>query len=172
MQDGARLRPVEHGEISGIHHVVAGLLVQAGRILLCHRSAGRAWYPDVWDFPGGHIEDGEAPSAALVRELREELGICIPELAGPAFAHLRGSDLDCPMWVIREWSGTPHIASFGEHDDLGWWSPDGIGGLRLADERYGSLIERAVGAALGYMSPEAGRMAGVRPVPGPRDDIP
>ena len=51
-------------------------------------------------------------------------------------------------------------------------SPDGIGGLRLADERYGSLIERAVGAAFRYMSPEAGRMDGARPVPGPRDDIP
>ena len=112
--------------------------------LLCHRSASRAWYPDVWNFPGGHIEDGETPSAALVRELHEELGIFISEPAQSAFAHLLGSDVDCLIWVIREWDGTPHIVSLSEHDDLGWWYPDAIGDLPLADETYRSLIERAV----------------------------
>jgi hypothetical protein len=54
-----------------LHHVVAGLLVEAGLVLLCHRSANRRWYPNVWDLPGGHVEKGETPANTLVRELHE-----------------------------------------------------------------------------------------------------
>jgi 8-oxo-dGTP diphosphatase len=57
--------------------IVTALLRDADRILLCHRSPRRRWYPDVWDLPGGHVEPGEMPGAALARELREELGIAI-----------------------------------------------------------------------------------------------
>jgi 8-oxo-dGTP diphosphatase len=131
------------GQDIDVHHVVAGLLVDSGRVLLCHRSASRRWYPDVWDLPGGHIEQNETPAAALVRELREELGVLIPEPTDPAFAHLRQPDVDCRIWVVREWSGTPHLAS-SEHDDMAWWTPGAIGDLPLADESYRPLLERAV----------------------------
>jgi len=132
------------GRIAGVHHVVAGLLVEGDKVLLCHRSADRTWYPDVWDFPGGHVEDGETASAALVRELFEELGIVISEPDEPAFAHLLGSDVDCQLWVVRRWSGTPQIVAQSEHDDVSWWSHDAIGDVLLADEAYRSLIERAL----------------------------
>jgi 8-oxo-dGTP diphosphatase len=127
-----------------VHHVVAGLLVNGDTVLLCHRSADRKWYPDVWDFPGGHIEDGESPSEALVRELREELGIDVPEPVEPEFARLSTPEVDCRIWVIRRWDGDPHIVSFEEHDELGWWSLPALGELRLADATYRSLIERAL----------------------------
>jgi len=125
------------------HHVVAGLLVDAGKVFLCHRSARRRWYPNVWDLPGGHIEPDEPPAVALVRELREELGILIPEPTDSAFAHLREPDFDCCIWVVREWSGTPHLAS-PEHDDLGWWLPSETRHLTLAVESYRPLFKRAV----------------------------
>lgn len=60
-----------------VHHVVCGLLIHDGRVLLGHRSPQKRWYPNVWDFPGGHIEPGEAAHEALRRELREELGITV-----------------------------------------------------------------------------------------------
>jgi 8-oxo-dGTP diphosphatase len=126
-----------------VHHVVAGLLVDAGKVLLCHRSVRRRWYPNVWDLPGGHIQLDEAPAVALVRELLEELGVLIHEPTDPAFAHLRQPDFDCRIWVVREWSGTPHLAS-DEHDDLGWWPPNAIGDLPLAVEGYRQLFGRAV----------------------------
>ncbi|WP_425489376.1 Nudix family hydrolase [Cognatilysobacter bugurensis] len=56
-------------------HVVAGVLRDAsGRVLLTQRTAGRD-LAGLWEFPGGKCEPGEAPDAALARELREELGI-------------------------------------------------------------------------------------------------
>ena len=54
--------------------VVAGILEREGKILICQRRADQA-HPLKWEFPGGKVEAGEAPSAALVRELGEELGI-------------------------------------------------------------------------------------------------
>jgi len=54
--------------------VVAGLLFHSSRILACQRRADGP-FPLKWEFPGGKIEPGEVPARALVRELREELGI-------------------------------------------------------------------------------------------------
>jgi len=135
--------PMGDGQHLDVHHVVAGLLVDAAKVLLCHRSAHRRWYPNIWDLPGGHIEKNELPAAALVRELHEELGIRIPEPTDSAFAHLRRPDFDCHIWIVREWRGTPHLAS-EEHDDLGWWYPNETGHLPLAVEDYRPLLERAV----------------------------
>ena len=56
-------------------HVVAGVIRDArGRILLARRTEGRD-LSGLWEFPGGKVEAGEAPEAALARELGEELGI-------------------------------------------------------------------------------------------------
>jgi 8-oxo-dGTP diphosphatase len=54
--------------------VAVGIITHDGRVLACQRKPNGA-YPLKWEFPGGKIENGEAPEAALVRELREELGI-------------------------------------------------------------------------------------------------
>jgi len=54
--------------------VAAGVLIEEGRVLLTQRKAG-AHLSGLWELPGGKVEVGEDPRAALVRELREELGI-------------------------------------------------------------------------------------------------
>lgn len=54
--------------------VVAGILERDGRILIGRRRADQA-HPLKWEFPGGKLDAGESPEEALVRELREELGI-------------------------------------------------------------------------------------------------
>ena len=59
---------------------MAGVMIKDGRILLCHRSPHRRWYPDVWDLPGGHVEPGETSTEALKRELLEELGVSVHSL--------------------------------------------------------------------------------------------
>ena len=54
--------------------MVAGLIEREGRVLICQRRPTDR-YPLKWEFPGGKVEPGEAPAAALARELEEELSI-------------------------------------------------------------------------------------------------
>ncbi len=54
--------------------MVAGLLEREGRVLVCRRRPGGR-HPLKWEFPGGKVEAGEEPRAALARELREELAV-------------------------------------------------------------------------------------------------
>lgn len=132
------------GAASQSHRIVTGILIRGGRVLLCHRSASKEWYPSVWDFPGGHIDDGESPGAALVRELREELGIAIPEPKGECLARFRFGDADMRVWLITEWTGTPHNAAPEEHDEIAWFAQREAVTLELADESYPAMITDAL----------------------------
>jgi len=124
--------------------VVAGIVVDGGRVLLCHRSAARTWYPDVWDLPGGHRERGEPPARALVRELEEELGIVIEEPSGPEFRHLRTGKFDMRVWIVTRWAGSPTNASPEEHDEVAWMSAQELSGLPLAHHSYPFMIAQAL----------------------------
>ena len=81
-----------------------------GRVLLAQRPAGKAM-AGLWEFPGGKVEPGETPEAALIRELREELGIdtwasCLAPLT---FASHSYDDfhLLMPLFACRKWEGSP-----------------------------------------------------------------
>ncbi len=68
---------VVHAAMSGEKKTVlvsAGIVIEDGRVLLSRRKAG-GHLAGAWEFPGGKVEPGEDPRGALVRELREELGI-------------------------------------------------------------------------------------------------
>lgn len=79
-----------------------------GRVLLAQRPAGKKM-AGLWEFPGGKIEDGESPEQALVRELKEELGIDTSSscLAPITFASHRYDDfhLMMPLYACRVWQG-------------------------------------------------------------------
>src|SRR6266404_3882793 len=91
-----------------------------GRVLLAERPAGKH-LAGLWEFPGGKVESGETPEVALIRELKEELGIDVTAacLAPFTFAsHGYGNfHLLMPLWVCRRWQGTP-VAR--EHQALKW----------------------------------------------------
>ncbi len=89
--------------------VVAAALVDAdGRILLAQRPKGKQ-LEGLWEFPGGKIDAGEGPEDALIRELREELGIIVKPacLAPLTFASHAYDDfhLLMPLYVCRRWEG-------------------------------------------------------------------
>jgi 8-oxo-dGTP diphosphatase len=92
--------------------VVACALVDAdNRVLIAQRPEGKA-LAGLWEFPGGKLDPGERPEAALIRELREELGIEVKEpcLAPLSFASFAYPDfhLLMPVYICRRWEGTPH----------------------------------------------------------------
>jgi 8-oxo-dGTP diphosphatase len=94
------LKPVE---------VVAGALYDAsGRVLIAQRPPGKA-LAGRWEFPGGKLQDGEAPYDALVRELREELGVEV--LAAERLMRYPheypGPVVWLDMWIVTEWRGEP-----------------------------------------------------------------
>jgi 8-oxo-dGTP diphosphatase len=117
-------------------HIVTAFLRDGNRVLLCHRSAQRLRYPDVWDLPGGHVEPGELPGASLVRELREELGIDIAPPMGPPMHEIHADAFDMQIWLIEAWTGTPTNVAPDEHDAIAWFARDDLAGLRLAHDSY------------------------------------
>lgn len=127
-----------------VHRVVAGLLVRESRVLLCHRRSTLRWYPDVWDLPGGHVEASEGATAALVRELQEELAIKVAEPEEECLFHLRGDGFDLSVWQISTWVGVPSNAAPEEHDGIGWFSDCDVRTLPLAHPGYLPLISRSL----------------------------
>ncbi|HYM30926.1 MAG TPA: 8-oxo-dGTP diphosphatase MutT [Candidatus Cybelea sp.] len=90
--------------------VAAVALIDAdGRVLLAQRPEGKSM-AGLWEFPGGKVESGETPEAALIRELKEELGIDVSLacLAPFTFASHAYADfhLLMPLFVCRRWQGT------------------------------------------------------------------
>jgi 8-oxo-dGTP diphosphatase len=124
--------------------IVTGLLRDGNRILLCHRSPQRRWYPDVWDLPGGHVEPGERPGAALVRELREELGIVIAAPLGPPVQEVHAGTVDMQIWLIEAWTGSPANVAPDEHDAIAWFTEDALGDLSLAHDTYLAMFGRVL----------------------------
>lgn len=127
--------------------VVAGILRRDDRILLCHRHPDREWYPNVWDLPGGHVDPGESPAQALVRELGEELGIDLAQELGPPFETLidAAAGIEMTVWVI-DFDGEVTNRAPEEHDELRWFDAGAIARLDLAHPAYVALLQRALDA--------------------------
>lgn len=106
----------------------AALVDHENRVLIAERPVGRSM-AGLWEFPGGKVEPGETPEQALVRELREELGIevCLTCLAPFTFASHAYPEfhLLMPLYLCRNWEGeiTPR-----EGQRIQW-----VRAMRLAD---------------------------------------
>ncbi len=116
-----------------------------GRILLQKRRSGSV-HGGLWEFPGGKIEHGESPESALVREIDEELGLClrVSDLEPVTFA---SSDsvpdggarpLVIFLYMCRTWNGEPRCLG-GE--EIAWCAPELIANLDMPPLDY-PLAER------------------------------
>lgn len=108
--------------------VAAVALIDAdGRVLLAQRPQGKS-LAGLWEFPGGKVDPGETPEAALIRELDEELGIetwnsCLAPLTFASHAY-DDFHLLMPLFACRRWQGTPHPR---EGQQLAWVRPTEMG---------------------------------------------
>ena len=96
------------------------LIDRDGRVLLAQRPEGKSM-AGLWEFPGGKVEVGETPEAALIRELEEELGIntwksCLAPLTFASHAY-EDFHLLMPLFVCRKWEGMPQPR---ENQTLKW----------------------------------------------------
>lgn len=81
-----------------------------GRVLIAQRPTGKSM-AGLWEFPGGKVEPGETPENALIRELKEELGIdtwasCLAPLTFASHSY-EDFHLLMPLFACRKWEGTP-----------------------------------------------------------------
>lgn len=105
----------------------AALVDPDGRVLIAQRPEGKAM-AGLWEFPGGKVEAGETPEAALIRELDEELGIetwesCLAPLSFASHAY-PDFHLLMPLYVCRKWGGGAPRPR--EHAALKWVRPSAL----------------------------------------------
>ncbi|MEU4149874.1 (deoxy)nucleoside triphosphate pyrophosphohydrolase [Streptomyces sp. NPDC026659] len=122
--------------------VVGAALLDEGRLLAARRSAP----PELagrWELPGGKVEPGERPDEALVRELREELGV-----DADAVERLPGQWPLKPPYVLHVWTARLRPGSAGpsplqDHDELRWLTPDRLWEVPWLDQDVPAVRELA-----------------------------
>ena len=126
--------------------VAAALVDLEGRVLLQQRPEGKS-LAGLWEFPGGKIEPGETPEAALIRELEEELAIIVPHacLAPATFASAPLGDrhLLLLLYITRKWTGVPRAL---EATALRWVRPNEMHALPMppADRPLIGLLDALI----------------------------
>ena len=117
--------------------VACALIDRDNRVLLAQRPENKSM-PDYWEFPGGKIEAGETPEQALLRELREELGIetehsCLAPFGFTSHAY-EDFHLLMPLYICRVWQGSVRGC---EGQALRWVAPQSLSSfLTLPADRF------------------------------------
>lgn len=129
------------------HEVVGVLLCERGRVLLGRRSVSKRWYPSCWDVPGGHVEFGESPIEAAIREVQEELGVVVSTSDLAFVTAIVGDDFDLKVYTASRWSGAVINAAPHEHDEIAWLNPQDLEGRSLAHPALRDAVASALTVA-------------------------
>jgi 8-oxo-dGTP diphosphatase len=122
----------------------AALVDERGCVLIAQRPADKS-LGGLWEFPGGKVEPGEGPEAALARELEEELGVQVETEAMTPFAFASHAYPDfhllMPLYIVRDWVGTPRAV---EAQALAWATPAELSNYHMppADLPLVELLQR------------------------------
>ncbi|MGV9320690.1 (deoxy)nucleoside triphosphate pyrophosphohydrolase [Streptomyces sp. NPDC003660] len=126
--------------------VVGAALLDGDRLLAARRSAP----PELagrWELPGGKVEPGERPDAALARELREELGVDAEVVERVPGQWPLESPYVLWVWTARLRPGSPEPEALQDHDELRWLTPDRLWEVPWLDQDVPAV--REIAARLG-----------------------
>ncbi|HMO67848.1 MAG TPA: (deoxy)nucleoside triphosphate pyrophosphohydrolase [Novosphingobium sp.] len=122
-------------------HVVAAALLRGDGLVLMQRRPEGAVHGGLWEFPGGKVEPGESRESALLRELREELGIGARQgnlrHAARASEVLHGTGtatrLVIDLYIVTAWAGEPQCLPGARID---WFAPETVPSLAMPPLDY------------------------------------
>jgi 8-oxo-dGTP diphosphatase len=124
--------------------VVAAAIERDGRYLAARRTKPD-WAAGRWEFPGGKVEPSESEVNALVREIREELGVGIAVVARVPGEWPLHDDLVLHLYVATLMYGEPQ--PLDHHDELRWLAPDEFGDVAWLESDV--VAVRALAHSLG-----------------------
>lgn len=100
-------------------HVVAAIFIREEKVLACRRAPHKSSH-GLWEFPGGKVEEGEEPFAALEREIKEELNFtCYPIQSFDVSDTILGTEVIRLESIVCRFSNIPEITST-DHDLIVW----------------------------------------------------
>jgi 8-oxo-dGTP diphosphatase len=129
-----------------VRNIVNALFIRQQKVLLARRSPLRKAYPDLWSFPGGHVEERESFADALQRELQEEIGVTPIEFKCIRFIFDPNTTADDPatyhMYIVTVWQGGEPQILDDEHSELRWFTPlEAMSLPDLALDEYRDLLQ-------------------------------
>ena len=118
----------------------AGILVKDSKILLGLRHPNRENYPNCWDVIGGHCLEGELYSSAMIRELKEELGIEVRSFDEFMIVD-KSPEFAMKVFLITTWQGTPINKAVEEHSKIEWFTLEEAKKLVFYSQDYLNMLD-------------------------------
>ena len=111
--------------------VVCGVVISHGKVFMARRKPCKS-LAGFWEFPGGKVEPGEDHKTALVRELKEELGVCVEVGDFIATGHTKGEEVEINLHgYFIDWDAEPSASS--DHDQMGWMGEKDVAQLNIPE---------------------------------------
>jgi 8-oxo-dGTP pyrophosphatase MutT (NUDIX family) len=132
---------------------VAVVFIRDGRVLLGRRTPHRASCPGVWDLPCGRVNDGAIPRQAMVRKLREALGVHCSLHDVKRWKTLRIAGFELRLYFVHRWSGEPTNCDPDEHDELRWLTLAELDGEPVSHPKLRSVLLDAFACDRGLPPP-------------------